>query len=392
MQKEAQAIKLNYVREHNLKLICSLLRKQPLSCLELSREIGISDVGVRKIVKQMEMLNMVQTVSGEEFPRKKGNQHIRYTLNPERGLFLIIDFTHMHDKFAVFDFAGNHLYEEVICWAAAKVVTPEDLYGLIEHIKQSFAERGIEQSKLLNVVLSVPGQVDEASRCFTISHRFINWENDMTGGFYRIFEDAFSVPVIAKNNVALMLLGEAEAGFSSADSPTLYLFVGYGVASAIMYRGEIITGHRGYAGEIGGNSYAESGTLSLNTSIVRQIDKCEPYLRTKDFEGLLEAYGTSPEVKEIVMRGARFVGMEIYNISSLLGVDAVILGGEALQFGQEYIDEIRAYVQKRAVTGTVTQVKIHTPTIKDAAVCGALALAEKHSVEYLIRGQNESEM
>lgn len=48
MERQKTAIKLNYVREYNIGLITSILYDAPLSCLEMSKRIGISDVGVRK--------------------------------------------------------------------------------------------------------------------------------------------------------------------------------------------------------------------------------------------------------------------------------------------------------------------------------------------------------
>lgn len=92
MERQKTAIKLNYVREYNIGLITSILYDAPLSCLEMSKRIGISDVGVRKIVKQLEQQGMLKVARENTSPRKKGNQHIRYTIDADYGIFLIIDF------------------------------------------------------------------------------------------------------------------------------------------------------------------------------------------------------------------------------------------------------------------------------------------------------------
>ena len=54
------ALQTSYVREYNIKLITSCLYQEPLSCMELSKKIGISDVGIRKIIKELEGKNIVR--------------------------------------------------------------------------------------------------------------------------------------------------------------------------------------------------------------------------------------------------------------------------------------------------------------------------------------------
>lgn len=143
MERQKTAIKLNYVREYNIGLITSILYDAPLSCLEMSKRIGISDVGVRKIVKQLEQQGMLKVARENTSPRKKGNQHIRYTIDADYGIFLIVDFTHLSDRFVVFDYAGNRLLEQgfVIPYLD---VTDDDIRRLIAEIKAALAAAGLE--------------------------------------------------------------------------------------------------------------------------------------------------------------------------------------------------------------------------------------------------------
>ena len=71
-----KAINLSYVRAYNVRLIMKILYEKPLSCLELSEKIGISDVGIRKIVKNLQANGMLRVAREENVLRKKGNQHI----------------------------------------------------------------------------------------------------------------------------------------------------------------------------------------------------------------------------------------------------------------------------------------------------------------------------
>lgn len=375
MEKQKFAIKLNYVREYNVGLIVNLLYKQSLSCLEISEKIGISDVGVHKIVKQLETQGLLKIVRGNELHRKKGNQHIRYTINPEFGIFLIIDFTHLSEKFTVFDYAGNCLLEKSFS-VPYDEVNDEDIGRLIENIKETFAEFGLDKKRLLNIQLSVPGQIDEQSRCFTISHRFKKYENDYSGLFFRLFEDAFGVAVCAKNNVAYMAMGEMEHGFSSQYGSAIYIFAGYGIAASVLYQGHIVSGWRDYAGEIGGSKYGKDSTLSMNCSVLRLIYKCSPYLETQDFEGLLNAYRTNETVKNIILESAEVLGSFISAFSNLIGADTVMIGGESLEYGERYLEKIKEYVKNH----TIAKADVLFSSLKDAAICGALVSAREQVI------------
>lgn len=377
MLEQNRAIKLNYVREHNVALITSVLYERPLSCLELSGRIGISDVGVRKIVKELEAQGMLEVAPEENAPRKKGNQHIRYRVNAQYGFFLIVDFTHLNELYAVFDYAGNRILEKRGFDLPFLDVTDEDLANLIAEIKAALRAAGIEESRLLNVQLSVPGQIDEKNRCFTISHRFKNYENDGEGRFFRMFEEAFGAPVSAKNNVAYMALGEAEKGFASEYGCAIYLFVGYGIAATVLYGGEVVQGWRGYAGEIGGSKFGYDSTLSLNCSVKRLEDKCAPYLETVNFEGLLKAYRAGGPVREIILNSADVLAMFISTFSNLIGADVVMIGGEGLEYGAEYLDRVKKYV----LSHTIAKAKVVPSARKNAAVFGALAEAKKRVIE-----------
>ena len=375
MEKQKIAIKLNYVREYNVDLIVNLLYKQSLSCLEISEKIGISDVGVHKIVKQLENQGLLKIAQDNTLHRKKGNQHIRYTINPEFGIFLIIDFTHLSEKFTVFDYAGKCLLEKDFSIPYIEV-NDDDISHLIQNIKETFAEVGLDKKRLLNIQLSVPGQIDEQSRCFTISHRFKKYENDYSGLFFRLFEDAFGVSVFANNNVAYMAMGETEHGFSSKYGSAIYVFAGYGIAASVLYHGHIVSGWRGYAGEIGGSRYGKDSTLSLNCSVLRLIYKCSPYLETQDFAGLMKAYHTNETVKNIIMESAEVLGSFISVFSNLIGADTVMLGGESLEYGEKYLEKIKEYVKDH----TIAKADVLFSSLKDAAICGALVSARRQVI------------
>ncbi len=378
MRQEQQAIKLNYLREHNIQLILSALDAQPMSCLELSKKLSISDNGARKIIKMLEDCGAVKVSKKIFVSKKRGNPHIRYELDGKFGYFLVFNFSYYNDKFVLFDFAGNKVYESPFSYPDRNG-TREQLLSLAQEAKMKLKENGFDVSKIINVTLSVSGQVDEKARCFTVSGRFRQFESDTSGSFFQIFEQTFSVPVFARNDVMYMLQGEM-GDAPNKEKIVLYMFIGRGVSSALMYKGELVRGRHGYVGEIGDNRFGMDETINANVAIPCLCEKCKEYLDTYDLQGLLDAYHKRSEVKTIVQRSAVIIGIEIANIVNFLGIEMVYLGGEALGFGTEYIHTI----QETARMYSRMDVQIYESSDSELAIRGALLMARAKSVDLMV--------
>ena len=379
MRQEKQAIKLNYLREHNIQLILSALDTCPMSCLELSKKLSISDNGARKIIKQLEDCGAVKVSKCKVTSRTRGNQHIRYELDGRFGYFLVFNFSYYNDKVVLFDFAGNRLYESSFAYPE-RGGTKEELQLLANQTKQKLLDKGFNINKIINLTLSVSGQVDEKARCFSLSGRFGNFENDPTGSFFQIFENTFLAPVFVRNDVMLMLQGEM-GDDPNKEKIVLYVFVGRGVSSALMYKGELVRGRHGYIGEIGDNRFGNDGTLNSNAALPSLRKKCAKYLQTDDLQGLIQAYQNNAETREIVQHGAIVVGTEIANIVNFLGIEMVYLGGEALEFGDEYI----RIIQETARQYSRLDVQIYASGNKELAIHGAFLLARSKSVDTIMK-------
>ena len=374
------ALQTSYVREYNIKLITSCLYQEPLSCMELSKKIGISDVGIRKIIKELESKNIVRLAVEKNEIRTHGNQHIRYEINRALGIFIIIDFTKPRETFAFYDFAGDKIYSERFT-PPQEYADEKELKALIRRIKQRIKSCGLGEKRVLNVTMAVTGQIDEENRCFIHSGRFKMFEGDEKGRIYQIFENAFNAPVIMKNNVTFMALGENEVeGFESKYGMSLFLYVGYGIATSVLHNGKALSGWRGYAGEIGYNKFESGESLFSNVTVSYMIQKSKPYLKTADIDGLKEAYKENETVKGIVLNGAKLLAYSIGNIINLLGVDVIMLYGENFDLGEEYLDIIREEVCEKSVT----QAKIMFAHLKNPAVEGALSVARSKIIEEVI--------
>ncbi len=346
MNNQEKAFKQQNIREHNIELIMNLLYGKSMSCIELSNAINISDVGANKIVKELLSLKLIIKDDSNEYIRKKGGQHIRYKINPNFGLYICIDYTHEADKVIFYDFACNKL-KTIPLDVPIVNVNEEDINETINIIKE-YSDSILDNysNNIVSIAIAVPGQVNSRNE-FLFSGKFYNFQK---GKLARMFEKAFNAPLIIKNNVHYMALGEYYK--NSLNSPyniETYIYLGYGIASCVLLNGKVVTGWEGYAGEIGGDVLKDGTTLSMTCSLYRIIAKAEKIIGPCDFERLLKVYKTNSEIHSIVIEAAKNIGYFIVNSSNLIGCNTFMLSGLSLQFGDEFINTIEEVVSRKSV-------------------------------------------
>ena len=297
MNKNSKTIKQNFIRENNVKVIIELLAEKPYSCLEISNQTKMSDVGVNKIVKQLVSLNLVKRVIGDKDEKKIGGQHIRYTLNECVGVYVCIDFTQLIDKAFIYDFAGNII--KTIKFDITYSVTKKDIENVILILREELNKiLSLYNNTILGIGISVPGQIDKNDNSFIESSKLKNFKNTE---LYDMFNNEFDTYIIIRNNVQMMAIGESYKGklFNQHDIAT-YVYVGTGIAACVMFEGKNVSGWRGYAGEIGDGKINSNDTLNDCSSmgkILKKVRLNNPNINYSDF---YELYRKDESFKETI--------------------------------------------------------------------------------------------
>jgi len=191
------------------------------------------------------------------------------------------------------------------------------------------------------------------------------------------------------------------AGRSGA-STFAFFTLGTGVGGGVVVDGRLRLGPLGAAGELGHQTIVPDGPLCgcgnrgcLETLISGPVligkgawlVRCgrAPILRER-IDGDLERLTTfdmaaaaeagDEAVREVLVEAARFLGIGVANIVSVLHPDAVILGGGLARLGGLLLETVRATVKQRVGMFPPDDVRIEFSVLGDAAgVWGGLALA-----------------
>ena len=105
-------------------------------------------------------------------------------------------------------------------------------------------------------------------------------------------------------------------------------------------------------------------------------------MATKSFEELLDLYQKDDTVKEIVLNNGRLFGIAIGDFAASIAADRVILNGEILEFGDEYIQCI-----EEGIANDVYNPKL-VVSKSNNVIAGMLKIAREETINELLEQVN----
>lgn len=252
------------------------------------------------------------------------------------------------------------------------------------------------------VGIGVPGPVDPATG---VVHEAVNlrWMQIPVGD---LLTERLGLPVVVDNDVNVAVYGEARHGSGIGSQHLVGAWVGTGVGGGFVLDGRLYYGHHFSAGELGHVLLYPSNPPGLRTvekicsrsaladriiqlirsnrrSMIPEIaGERWPQIKSKT---IAEAYKSEDELTvEVVNDAADRLGVVLGNITTLLSLDRIILGGgltEALH--DAFVDRVRASVERTAFPAIAKRVEVVASQLDDdAGVIGAALLAvERLSLE-----------
>lgn len=232
------------------------------------------------------------------------------------------------------------------------------LPDIAKAVEDKLAERSIEKSQVIGVGIGVPGPVDAKGtvhKCVNLGWGVFNLNEELT--------KLLGIPTRSGNDANVAALGEMWKGGGQGYKSIVMVTLGTGVGGGIIVDGEILTGAKGAAGEIGhihvddaesevcgcGNKgcleqYASATgvvrlanrTLAKNTkSTVLVAGQCS----AKD---VWDAVKAGDEVAvEIAEQFGEYLGKGLASIAGVINPEAFVIGGGVSKAGDVLLEYIR---------------------------------------------------
>jgi len=256
------------------------------------------------------------------------------------------------------------------------------------------------QAQIAAVGVGVPGLVDLATGTTKFFPNLpTKWRDVPLAAF---LGQRLGCPVWALNDARAATLGELKYGHGRTARSMAFFTLGTGVGGGIAIDGKLRLGPLGAAGELGHQTILPDGPLcgcgnrgcleslasgpAITAAGVRLLrGGMAPRLheivdgdvnRVSPQTMAAAAAAGDAAVADALLQAARFLGIGVANVVTVLHPDLVVLGGGVAELGELLLDPVRKVVRERVGMFPPDDVRIEKSAVGEGAgLLGAIALA-----------------
>jgi glucokinase len=194
-------------------------------------------------------------------------------------------------------------------------------------------------------------------------------------------ERSLTLPVVIDSDRAGCVLGEQWLGVARGLDDVVFLAIGTGIGAGIIAGGRLLRGSGDIAGAVGWfalngqqeERYKQVGCWeaeSAGPGLARRIGA------TSAEEVVAAARGGEAVAINAVQESARYLGMGVANIVSILNPQMIVLGGGLMQAADLFLDTVKHVMADWAQPIAAQQVRIEITSLgEDPGLLGAARLA-----------------
>ena len=383
------------VRKVNTSLVLNALRLHaPISRAELASITKLNRSTISNIVNVLLEDGLVLEMDTLE--SKIGRPGIALALRPEAGAVIGVEIGVGFISIILTDFVADILWRE---WHECSPTKPQ--IEIISEAEQlidqaiSFAEE--KRLRVLGIGLGVPGLVNVQKGELLFAPN-LGWRDVP---LRLMWNQRFHLPLYVENEANLGALGEYYFGVGRNVDNFIYLSSGVGLGGGVIINGNLFTGGRGFAGEIGhiqrdsqgeicgcgrrGCWETQVGPRAVLQRVKRAIEADPDNTHTKYVNGDLGnltfnqvvdcAVQGDPLCRSALEEVGKNLGTGIADLANIFNPQKVVIGG-AFSYGREIILPV---IEGTISTETLPAVKEDLQVIfsehgADACVLGAIAV------------------
>lgn len=244
--------------------------------------------------------------------------------------------------------------------------------------------------RVIGIGVGLPGSVDESRGHLHFAPN-LHWR-DVPFGTQLAEKLAGStldrVPLYVQNEADVAAIGELEFNPAQASDPLLYVSINQGVGAGVIVGDQLLTGSRGFAGEVGHIVLQINGPLC---SCGRR-GCAEALIGLRALLGNAEPGAASPlagirqrlaegdaETARAVKKAAAYLGVLLQNLSAAYDPACIVLGGSVIELGDAFLQPALKTLNDYASAANLTPTTVQISRFgADAVAVGAAALARYH--------------
>jgi predicted NBD/HSP70 family sugar kinase len=348
------------IRDINEKTILKeiFLEKQ-IDRASLARKTSLSGGTVTKITSDLLKKGLIRVVG--ESTSTGGRKPVLLSINPNFGNILGVKIGLGYLQLIITDLSGKILSQQRKEFG--EELDPHKISYLIkEYVEQK------NKNHLIGASVAVSGTIDSI-KGVVLDSFILNWKNVELG---KILKNILKVPIYIINDADSFTLAHLWKGKLKKHKHALVMILGVGIGGSLIVNGNLYTGSGG-AGEIGHMTIKENGNkcscgsygcLEAEASFESLVNK----IYTKSENILLKEYHKTfkntelseidfirlalkedPQVsQEVFKEYSTLIGIAIKNLINIFTPEYFLIGGEALEFSDYFLDNSINYAKENA--------------------------------------------
>lgn len=361
-------------RAINLRMLLNILQRGPCSRRDLARQTRLSPGSVTALVQDLAAAGLVHEL--EAAKSNGGRRPVPVAIRPDARWSIGIKLSEIGVQGVLTD-----LDAKAIAFAQRSFDHPE-IEEIIDQIAAIVAELVPDSrdrsSKLIGVGIAIPGFVDVRRGSVSSEHRVLRADVPLAA----LVAARIGSPVWIDNDVNAYSIAHRRFGLARGKDTVLAVVLGLGVGAGLIVNGKIHRGAHHRAGEIGfsPNIAATEPTRTIGGDFTSaRIEQ-----RWQDlglpFRKLAEAVEQGDPQTGAFLRGlGHEIGLHIALIAQMIDPDAIVIGGESLQFGPDLMVAITETLQAKMLR---PHGEVHFDVANHLWEQGAAVLAIDHFFDF----------
>ncbi|WP_235940727.1 ROK family transcriptional regulator [Paramicrobacterium fandaimingii] len=339
-------------RTHEERVLAALRAHGALSRSDLATRVGLSRTTLSEITASLLQRGAIVVADTDATVRAgSGRPAERLALDPGAGQVIGVDFGHRRVHVAVADASHNVIASGREEYANG---TPwnERLSTAFELIERLSRETGVHYGALQAIGIGVPGPYTGTKS----ASGPVSWKNQlMPDGVDAAFAERFDTPVFVDNNTRLAALAEASTRSDVVDN-LIYLRLSDGVGGGLVVSGRLVSGTKGFAGELGHVTVdpagvtcrcGKRGCLETVASVPAILAACRGRgVQLETFDDLAAAVEKGDPVVDVVLREVgTAIGRVLGAAAMTLNPREVVIGGEVVRIAPVIVEQAAATIR-----------------------------------------------
>jgi predicted NBD/HSP70 family sugar kinase len=333
-------------RTHEERVLQALRAHGALSRGDLAKRVGLSRTTLSEITAKLLERGAIIVADTDAATREgSGRPAERLALDPASGQFLGVDFGHRRVNIAVAD-ASHEIMAQAVERYADETPWPQRIELAFAAIDRLSTETGVHFGALQAVGIGLPGPYTSVGGGVPA----VSWKRQLAPeGVDAAFGGRFGAPVVVDNNTRLAALAEAISRPDVVDN-LVYLRLSDGVGGGLVVAGRLVTGSRGFAGELGHVTADPAGSvcrcgkrgcLETLASVPAILQRCrDAGSPVADLDELAVAVDRGdPAVDSALREVGSAIGRVLGMVAMALNPREVVIGGEVVRIAPVLVEQ-----------------------------------------------------